>query len=160
MNCTFCHECTFHPCGPPPPPHRSGPGQEPPSSPPSPVDLDPVAVVEVMVDLGISTELVRAAASALLQCTSLTTPIVVAVLRGAGVPAVDAIKIRQQLIKVCPLVLVVVVDTAHPRMNARDCVQIVCMLFVLCVPAWVEPCTAHATDRKWFSVLCCFASCR
>ena len=77
-------------------------GAEPPSSPPSPVDLDPVAVVEAMVDLGISTELVRAASSALLQCTSLTTPIVVAVLRGAGVPAVDAIKIRQHLIKVSP----------------------------------------------------------
>ncbi len=69
-----------------------------------------MAVVEAMVDLGISTELVCAASSALLQCISLTTPIVVAVLRGAGVPAVDAIKIRQHLIKVSPLVLVVVVD--------------------------------------------------
>jgi hypothetical protein len=125
------------------------------------VDLDPVAVVEAMVDLGISVEMVRAASSALLQCTSLTTPIVVAVLRGAGVPAVDAIKIRQHLIKVRPLVLVVVVGIVRQglkphilAMNGCGC-AVVCMLFVLCcacLPGW-----DHAQPMRLIArgFLCC-----
>jgi hypothetical protein len=53
-----------------------------------------------MLDQGLSQELIDATAAALLQCESLSTATMLSVMRAAGVPAMDAVRVRRAIMEV------------------------------------------------------------